>query len=111
MEKGRRDEDAAGADGTSTVRLRRVRWNGWFGAYVFFRNQPSEFLLAANARRVGKVAIEGEEDVLNLRIHHVVQALDRVGTRRNMVKGRLHLRHVLELDGDMKVAELRRLEA
>src|ERR1700675_3376136 len=78
---------------------------------TLFHSTISEFLLTANTRLIGKIAIEREEDVLYLRIHHLMQTLNRAGTRRNMVEGGLHLRHVLELDGDVKVPQLRRSEA
>lgn len=75
------------------------RLNGGFGVIL-------ELLLSLDTSSIREIAVERKEDVLDLRIHGVMQALDRIRTGGNRVERRLHLRHVFELEGDMELSEL-----
>lgn len=65
-----------------------------------------ELLLASDAMCIGEISVESKENVLHFRIHCMMEALDRIRAGGNVVEGRLHLRHVFKLKGDMKLSEL-----
>jgi hypothetical protein len=67
--------------------------------------------LPAHPVGIGEIAIERKEDVLDFGINRVVKALDRVGARGHAAERAVHLRHVLEIEGDVPLRQLRRAEA
>jgi len=75
------------------------------------RNPASESLLAGFSDRVGKISVQGKMQIFDLRRNGLMKALDRIGTRRDMLECAIKLREVLELHSDMKFPELWRTEA
>src|SRR6185437_13650214 len=69
-----------------------------------------EFLFAAMAHAIGKIAIEGEDGVGHQRIHRRMQAFDGIAPPGDAREGVLELMQVAQLDDDVEVAELLRAE-
>jgi len=67
-----------------------------------------EPLLSFDARVVGKIAVEREEDVLHLRIHGVMQTFDGIRARGDVSERMVQLRERFELQRHMEFAQLAR---
>jgi hypothetical protein len=65
----------------------------------------SELLLAEVAMRVGKVAIERKDRIVDQRIGPEVKALDRFAPRRDAAERRVELSQVPGFDDDVEFAE------
>jgi hypothetical protein len=63
--------------------------------------------MAGHPMGIGEVAIEREERILDLGIDRVMKALDRVDAGRDLAKRGIELRQVLEVDGNVPLAQLR----